>query len=259
MRSAEWVPPRRRRTPSLMSRSYSIELSQLMPPSSPRVRIAADGSGRAPGPAGAQVHAYPPRRCWSWHLMLVGIPATGARVPSATSDVPLHSSLPTASAPAPPGPSTDAPFWRAPIRSTLLDRGARVAPAELERRVEARAAELGERRLVLLRGTAELALVVDLLACPRARCPVILPGPSDADDELVDRFDPDVVLDAAARPQGSRLVERRPGSAHELHRDLALLLSTSGSTGAPKLVRLSRRNLASNAAAIASYLRLDAG
>ena len=127
---------------------------------------------------------------------------------------------------APPGPSTDAPFWRAPIRSTLLDRGARVAPAELERRVEARAAELGERRLVLLRGTAELALVVDLLACLRARCPVILTGPSDADDELVDRFDPDVVLDAAARPQGSRLVERRPGSAHELHRDLALLLST---------------------------------
>jgi len=191
--------------------------------------------------------------------MVVGIPLTGASVPSATSDVPMHSSLPTASAPAPPGPSTDAPFWRAPIRSTLLDRGARVAPAELERRVEARAAELGERRLVLLRGTAELALVVDLLACLRARCPVILTGPSDADDEFVDRFDPDVVLDAAARPQGSRLVERRPGSAHELHRDLALLLSTSGSTGAPKLVRLSRRNLASNAAAIASYLRLDAG
>ena len=44
-----------------------------------------------------------------------------------------------------------------------------------------------------------------------------------------------------------------------LHPDLALLLSTSGSTGSPKLVRLSHDNLVSNAKAIASYLGLDAG
>ena len=43
-------------------------------------------------------------------------------------------------------------------------------------------------------------------------------------------------------------------SAHRLHPDLALLLSTSGSTGSPKLVRLSRRNLVANATAIADYL-----
>ncbi len=42
----------------------------------------------------------------------------------------------------------------------------------------------------------------------------------------------------------------------ELHPDLRLLLSTSGSTGSPKLVRLSRSNLDSNASAIASYLGL---
>ena len=41
---------------------------------------------------------------------------------------------------------------------------------------------------------------------------------------------------------------------HRLHPDLALLLSTSGSTGSPKLVRLSHRNLATNTAAIAEYL-----
>ena len=45
-------------------------------------------------------------------------------------------------------------------------------------------------------------------------------------------------------------------SAHDLHPDLALLLSTSGTTGSPKLVRLSRANVASNAAAIADYLAL---
>ena len=39
-----------------------------------------------------------------------------------------------------------------------------------------------------------------------------------------------------------------------LHDDLALLLTTSGSTGSPKLVRQSRRNIQSNAEAIVSYL-----
>ena len=50
------------------------------------------------------------------------------------------------------------------------------------------------------------------------------------------------------------ILERRHGSAHRLHPDLALLLSTSGSTGSPKLVRLSRCNLIANATAIADYL-----
>lgn len=43
-----------------------------------------------------------------------------------------------------------------------------------------------------------------------------------------------------------------------LHKDLALLLTTSGSTGSPKLVRQSRKNIAANAASIAKYLELDA-
>lgn len=42
----------------------------------------------------------------------------------------------------------------------------------------------------------------------------------------------------------------------ELHPELALLLATSGSTGSPKLVRLSRENLESNAVSIMEYLKL---
>lgn len=44
-----------------------------------------------------------------------------------------------------------------------------------------------------------------------------------------------------------------------VHPDLAVLLTTSGSTGSPKLVRLTLRNLAANADAIAQYLQLSAG
>ena len=42
-----------------------------------------------------------------------------------------------------------------------------------------------------------------------------------------------------------------------LHKDLALLLTTSGSTGSPKLVRQSYRNISSNAASIAEYLHIQ--
>ena len=43
----------------------------------------------------------------------------------------------------------------------------------------------------------------------------------------------------------------------KVHQDLALLLTTSGSTGSPKLVRLSQKNLYSNAKAISKYLSLS--
>ena len=44
-----------------------------------------------------------------------------------------------------------------------------------------------------------------------------------------------------------------------MHPDLALLLTTSGSTGSPKLVRQSRRNIESNARAIVRYLEIGEG
>ena len=42
----------------------------------------------------------------------------------------------------------------------------------------------------------------------------------------------------------------------ELFQDLALLLTTSGSTGSPKLVRLTYRNIYENARSIAEYLHI---
>ena len=50
------------------------------------------------------------------------------------------------------------------------------------------------------------------------------------------------------------LEEKRP---FPLHADLALLMTTSGSTGSPKLVRQSYENLRANTASIVEYLHLD--
>ncbi|PPK97611.1 acyl-CoA synthetase (AMP-forming)/AMP-acid ligase II [Kineococcus xinjiangensis] len=131
-----------------------------------------------------------------------------------------------------------------------------VSYAELAARVAALAGRLGvTRRLVLVEGANDLDAVTAYLGALAGGHVVLLVPPGGA-GPLLDAYDPDVVL---ARPDGSRdgpldLRERRAGSAHELHPELALLLSTSGSTGSPKLVRLSQENVQSNAESIASYL-----
>ena len=53
------------------------------------------------------------------------------------------------------------------------------------------------------------------------------------------------------------LVKTNYDTEYPLYDDLALLLTTSGSTGSPKFVRQSYKNVKSNAEAIAEYLKLD--
>ena len=133
--------------------------------------------------------------------------------------------------------------------------GAQLSYRDLATRVSDVAQHLGDtRRLVLVAAGTDIDSLVTYLAALRGGHPVLLTAAPDQRrlDALVDTYDPDVV---AAPVAGSwRLDERRRGSAHVLHPELALLLSTSGSTGSPKLVRLSATNVTANATAIAEYL-----
>lgn len=132
--------------------------------------------------------------------------------------------------------------------SALLTVDRRLSYRELADHVAASASDLGSRRrLVLLETRNDVDTLVNYLGALSGGH-VVLPVPAGADHTaMVDAYDPDVII-----RDGAVLHRHRP--AHELHPDLALLLSTSGSTGSPKLVRLSRTNLASNAEAIATYL-----
>ena len=135
----------------------------------------------------------------------------------------------------------------------LLAGSATVTYSALAELIEQQAARLGPvRRLVLVEAANTLDAVVGYLAALRGGHAVILAdhGRSQLVAELTRRFDPDVVVGTGG------WAERRAGSRHDLHPDLALLLSTSGSTGSPKLVRLSHRNVQTNAEAIAGYLKL---
>ncbi|MFG2333210.1 AMP-binding protein [Streptomyces sp. NPDC048604] len=140
-------------------------------------------------------------------------------------------------------------------RTALVTADGSLTYRELAERVDRTAARLGAgRRLVLLPGANDVAALVVHLAALSAGHPVLLvPGDHpEAVAALIEAYDPDVVV--RPEPGEWRIEERRTGSAHVFHPDLALLLSTSGSTGSPKLVRLSYENLQANAESIAAYL-----
>jgi acyl-CoA synthetase (AMP-forming)/AMP-acid ligase II len=121
------------------------------------------------------------------------------------------------------------------------------------------------------------ATVVQYLAAVDADCATVLLDATlvpELAQKLADRYQPDWLLGASeslARACGGanvepieveageipvRLHRARPG-APEIHPELSLLLSTSGSTGSPKLVRLRRENVEQNARSIAIGLDID--
>ncbi|UZX04372.1 AMP-binding protein [Arthrobacter sp. CDRTa11] len=147
-------------------------------------------------------------------------------------------------------------------RPALLTGGRTISYLELAHRVGSFAERLGPvRRLVVLAADNSVGSLVAYLAALSGGHPLILaPAGNDAAlASLVAAYDPDAIVRTGpteASASEPLLEEVRPGTRHQLHPDLALLLSTSGSTGSPKLVRLSQQNVQSNAESIAEYLNI---
>ncbi len=111
--------------------------------------------------------------------------------------------------------------------------------------------DLPGRELVLVRTRADAASAIAYLAAVRAGHAVILLE-ADADPAaIIETYDPRYVI------TGESVEVREHAAPADLHPDLSVLLSTSGSTGSPKLVRLTQANVRANAASIAEYLGLD--
>lgn len=121
----------------------------------------------------------------------------------------------------------------------IADDGTRLTYDELTERVVARAKELqrGILQFCLCKNTIES--IVEYLACLEAGAPVVL-------------------LDATKDAETIENLRKiyKPGET-KCHPDLTLCLATSGSTGSPKLVRLTKRNILANAESIAEYLQID--
>lgn len=128
---------------------------------------------------------------------------------------------------------------------------------ELAAAVRAAAEQLpATRQLVVMAAENTVEWLTTYLAA-LSRGHVVVLAPGDRPHHvaaLVERYQPGTVVQRTGATWSVTTWEDAP--RHELHPDLALLLPTSGSTGSPKLVRLSHDNLDSNASAIVEALGL---
>ena len=126
---------------------------------------------------------------------------------------------------------------------------------------------IGKRSLVFCVCGNNHESVAGYLGCLRARIVPILINP-DIDKELYTKLEqtykPSYVWAPREFVSGDivysfgnyNLTKTEYNTEHNLHPELALLLTTSGSTGSPKLVRQSYKNIESNTQSIIEYLRI---
>ena len=146
-------------------------------------------------------------------------------------------------------------------RTLAIDAdGSAVSCAQLMAQVlacEASLGRLGTRTLGLMFCSNRLGDVALYLACLRqGHVPLLLPAemPARQVEALQTHYRPQWV--AGLEAGNPFPVAQADAPPVDLHPSLALLLSTSGSTGSPRLVRLSREALQANATSIARYLAL---
>ena len=146
--------------------------------------------------------------------------------------------------------------------AVVTDDGRGVSYAELKRMTDEWAAKVPPRSLVFLLVGNNLDSLVAYVAClNHGIVPLMLDARIDTAllQRFLDIYNPDYIW----RPvNGTYTLENRSPKPEtqipKLHPDLALLLTTSGSTGSPKLVRQSYANICANTASIVEYLKLDA-
>lgn len=157
-------------------------------------------------------------------------------------------------------------FWELPAHApndivlvdtdgTGIDRKALLARVRV---YEEQLVSHGERSFGILLCANRVDDIALLLACLRLRhVPLLLAAdmPTDQLEALISHYGPDWI--AGRDGEAGPMALRRSTPRAALHPALGLLLSTSGSTGSPRLVRLSREALQANAASIANYLSLS--
>ena len=144
--------------------------------------------------------------------------------------------------------------------------------ADVERTMTEMPAEIPNRRrkslIMLLAQNRYESLVAYLTALSSGDALMLVDATLSRDllARLIDIYRPDCICGTSPeitlpgyrkrQTENLGIWETEKPEATTIHESLALLLNTSGSTGSPKLVRLSSENLQANAVSIMSYLNL---
>ena len=145
--------------------------------------------------------------------------------------------------------------------------GSIITYSDLYRNVSEFSTFFDDKHLVFLIGENNFATIVCYLSAVESGVVPLLLGSMIKQNQLnnlIDIYKPKYIFQKKSRPFNDLnllssyreygLFIRSKSKGIKLHPKLALLLTTSGSTGSPKLVRLTKKNLISNAKSISKYL-----
>ncbi|GIC79525.1 AMP-binding protein [Moritella sp. F3] len=131
--------------------------------------------------------------------------------------------------------------------------GERITYTELEHQANVLSLQLGNNKeLVFIESKNTILSVVSYLACLKSNKVVYLMDnfSSDKSIELINSYNPNLLINGLGE------IQQHSQCNYQLHSNLTLLLSTSGTTGTPKFVKLSATNIQSNTESIVEYLNL---
>lgn len=158
--------------------------------------------------------------------------------------------------------------------AVITDRDERLTYTELEAETSKFAEAISEKGLMFCLCENRLGSLLGYVACMEFHFPIVLLDGSKESSvilNLIEIYQPEYLwmnTENAHHYTGKRVYEyasfvllkmqyeksvEKPG----INPELALCLTTSGSTGSPKLVRLSAKNVKANAESIAEYLEID--
>lgn len=158
--------------------------------------------------------------------------------------------------------------------AVITDRGEQLTYGELSVEVMRFAGAITKRDLLFCLCENRLGSLVGYVSCIEKHIPIVLlDGSKEVSviKNLVDIYQPEylwLLEDRAENYDGEKVYEYGGFVLLQMHyavevekpainQELALCLTTSGSTGSPKFVRLSVKNVLANAESIAEYLGID--
>jgi long-chain acyl-CoA synthetase len=152
-------------------------------------------------------------------------------------------------------------------RDAIITNKSKLTYTELQELADNYDFQSSNKELIVLLGDHEVEIVAAYVSALQARHAVMLLSPtmnSDLLAQIVENYQPrwivafneDRKVNFHGYCQNDKVLEREEQTKMEIYGELAVLLSTSGTTGSHKFVRLSYHNLQANAEAIAQYLEL---
>jgi len=154
----------------------------------------------------------------------------------------------------------------------IQDNNTSITYSKLSTEINSISANLAPRLLAFIFTSNTIGSMISYLACLECSVvPLLLKADIDTSlsNKLLDIYRPNYLFipndmadnfdgyECLWQGYGYSILYNKDIDIPNLFDDLALLLTTSGSTGSPKLVRQSYNNILSNARSIASYLELD--